>query len=515
MGLVFITMTEYRKRVLKEIQLLSNSFTVSLTSTPITQQITDNSILARNYILNILKRKVTTKDKNTLIKYLFSECYQEIPEIIALPKLHKPNNRMRLILPYNRNIFKTIHTFLAKTLQPIALRFTSALTSTYELIHLINQTSLPQIGTLKHDDLVVTADLESMYHNINTDLAIEFILQEIDKFSPEYNIFGGNAIENRETWKIVLHTSLQHAFFKFDNHIIRQTYGIPMGSPIGPIMAIIYINTIIQRNMINPNKPSHLNSILVSRMYIDDGFFIIRGIPKQEVLTSLNHLIQWPNSRTQWDPDSIKIATIKELETSSISFLDCEISCQSNSNPPQLISNLHLKPLSTHQYIHWRSAHPRSIKRAVIKGEVNRRLRVCSTELFYNNALEDLITKLSHRKYPILELQKVIRQYPFSSRRTLLNRTIARIRKHRNTTSNPYSLSHSNIHKKKKSYITPLIIRYDPRNHKEMQRIKNYIQDKTDSLQPNNATPHRFVIAYNINHKNRILSFLKSKKHPT
>jgi hypothetical protein len=72
-------------------------------------------------------------------------------------------------------------------------------------------------------------------------------------------------------------------------------------------------------------------------------------------------------------------------------------------------------------------------KRAVIKGEINRRLRLCSTETSYNKAIEDLVSKLTNRKYPIKEIQDILKTYPSSKRRTILNKTVARIRKHRSS----------------------------------------------------------------------------------
>jgi hypothetical protein len=64
----------------------------------------------------------------------------------------------------------------------------------------------------------------------------------------------------------------------------------------------------------------------------------------------------------------------------NISFLDASISSQqerhNNISVFRLTTGLYTKPLGTYQYIHCRSAHPKAMKRAIIKGEMNRRIRI-------------------------------------------------------------------------------------------------------------------------------------------
>jgi c-di-GMP-related signal transduction protein len=46
------------------------------------------------------------------------------------------------------------------------------------------------------------------------------------------------------------------------------------------------------------------------------------------------------------------------------------------------------------------------MKRAVIKGELSRRVRICSSETYYMTALMDLKSKLLTRHYPLQELNE-------------------------------------------------------------------------------------------------------------
>jgi hypothetical protein len=200
-------------------------------------------------------------------------------------------------------------------------------------------------------------------------------------------------------------------------------------------------------------------------MYIDDGLFIIRGKTKDQAISLIHSLIRWPLNPITCEPSSIKIFTAQELTTTYTTFLDANISCQPSTqhghNLYTIMSSLHTKSLATYHYLHWRSTHPRAMKRAVIKGELNRRVRICSTARHYHTACQDLKTKLLARHYPPLELGNLFFKYPFSLHRPLLNRTVARICRHRSTTNNPYKPSHPP--KPHKQNITPVVVRYDPR----------------------------------------------------
>jgi hypothetical protein len=54
------------------------------------------------------------------------------------------------------------------------------------------------------------------------------------------------------------------------------------------------------------------------RMYFDDGFFIIRGKSKQEIIPMINSLITWPGNTVRWGERSIKMYTARELCTQQI-----------------------------------------------------------------------------------------------------------------------------------------------------------------------------------------------------
>jgi hypothetical protein len=308
MGLVLMTKTEYSRRVQQELTQLHKSFKVIPTHTISITSILQESLHIRDQTIKLIKaslRKI--HNKRALLKYLSNNTYNDLPTIRALPKLHKPGHRMRLLLPFNKNIFRTLHAFLAKTLIPISLRLPTSLTSVYELIQTLTQTLLPQ-------DLLVTADLENMYNNINLQLTIELLLLEINKYGNEFFMFGQTHEENHSIWKRIITNSFSRTLFKFEDKIIHQKYGVPMGSPAGPLLATIFINSIIRQQLLKTSLD--LSPFLLIKMYIDDGFFIVRGQTKAQAIDLIHTLIRWPNNSIIWESDSIKLYTAQELTTS-------------------------------------------------------------------------------------------------------------------------------------------------------------------------------------------------------
>jgi hypothetical protein len=183
MGLTLLRSEQYKSRIQKEILRLGDSFQV----TP-SDQITEKEsacINIRNQILRMIRYNMRSNQyRNDLFKFLEDNSCTFFQELRALPKLHKPGERMRILLPFHMNIFSTIHTFLAKVLQPIAFRMTTSLTSTFELIQ-----HLESFQGLKTTDLIVTADLENMYNRINRPLAIDLVLEKIMEYGQEFFVW--------------------------------------------------------------------------------------------------------------------------------------------------------------------------------------------------------------------------------------------------------------------------------------------------------------------------------------
>lgn len=478
MGLCIIKRNEYEKRIMNEITILGDSFEVKPANEKEMKEIIEASIKLKDklnkqirdtIIINVDDKDEKKKVKSQITKYLNTQLSTELPTIKGMPKLHKAGERMRIILPFNDNIFTSIHGIIATILQPLALRLDSSLISSLELMNELENKELDS------NDWIITADLDSMYNRINIELAAKLIIDYMEIFGAEYINFGDKSkMANRNIWTFIIAKAFEMCYFKFKDKIIKQANGVAMGSPAGPIIAIIYINRIIAENI------DKFSDIKIIKLYIDDGFLIINGsVPKDDIHNMLDDLIKYKNSPLEWDRKSITINRIKELETNSVTFLDTNIKSESlNEMKSKLIFSVYCKPMGTYQYVHKRSAHQQSVKKAVAYGEAIRRVRLCTKEYDYEATLNDLREKLMRRGYSLDEINRQIDRVPFSKRHELINKPITKFKNMRDKNVNKNPLK--NPIERIESNLVPIIIRYDPNNIKGLQTMKRKIEQEVN-----------------------------------
>ena len=123
---------------------------------------------------------------------------------------------------------------------------------------------------------IISFDVVSMYTNILTDL----VLKNIE--------CRWNLIENKTS--IPLHEFVKaimiiinSTFFRFDKKIFKQIFGMPMGSPLSPILANIVLQDLEQEIFTTNNiiSPFYLR-------YVDDIVLAVHEEKVEEVLDLFN-----------------------------------------------------------------------------------------------------------------------------------------------------------------------------------------------------------------------------------
>ena len=139
----------------------------------------------------------------------------------------------------------------------------------------------------------------------------------------------------RKELKKLLDLCTKEVHFTFNGQTYIQIDGTAMGSPVGPVLANIFMVE-LKRSLI----PTLHNSILLWRRYLDDRFAIVKSDQVETISSKLNSFHQ-------------NISFTYKLEmTNTISFLDVAVA----------ETSVYRKPMNTDLYIHWLSS-PQSHER--------------------------------------------------------------------------------------------------------------------------------------------------------
>ena len=178
---------------------------------------------------------------------------------------------------------------------------------------------------------MVSFDVVSLFTNVALDETIDIIFKriydkkEINTDIPEKEMRG------------LLYLCTKNAHFTLNNKTYLQVDGVPMGSPLVPVLANIFMVD-LKRNILTTLS----NDILLWKRYVDDTICFIK-------LTSINKVLETLNSYHT----NIKF-TIEIESENKISFLDVLL-IRSNS----LISTkVYRKNTNTDIYINWKSFAP-------------------------------------------------------------------------------------------------------------------------------------------------------------
>jgi len=160
-----------------------------------------------------------------------------LPKAYGLPKIHKANVPLRIIVS---SINTTLYSF-AKFLQKI-VTYNSPISSS----HVSNSFDLYRTlsgSKIDNNHILVSFDVVSLFTNISLDLALHSIEKRW------IHIERSTKITKNEFLTAVRFVILS-TYFTFNDIIYKQTYGTPMGSPLSPILADLVMQD-LESNVLN------------------------------------------------------------------------------------------------------------------------------------------------------------------------------------------------------------------------------------------------------------------------
>ena len=249
--------------------------------------------------------------------------------------------------------------------------------STKDFVHKIRKQKI------KDNYEMISFDVVSLFTSVPLDFTIDLILKKV------YDEKLIATKLNREELEKLLQLCTKEMHFQYDGKIYRQVNGVAMGSPLGPVLANIFMVE-LEKSLV----PTMQDEVALWFRYVDDTFTFVKKGCIDQVLMRLNGF-----------HESIKFTFEKE-SGSTIAFLDVKAS---RTRDGSFITDIHRKRTDTNIYLNWKSFAPRPWKIGTLKGLIRRAFVICSTQQLQRkevNFLKNVFIKING--YPSKVVNKVV-----------------------------------------------------------------------------------------------------------
>jgi len=289
-----------------------------------------------------------------------------LPKAYGLPKIHKANVPLRIIVS---SINTTLYSF-AKFLQKI-ITYNSPISSS----HVSNSFDLYRTlsgSKIDNNHILVSFDVVSLFTNVPLDLALHSIEKRW------IHIEHSTKITKNEFLTAVRFVILS-TYFTFNDIIYKQTYGTPMGSPLSPILADLVMQDLESNvlNSINVQLPFYYR-------YVDDIIFATQDTNVSYILEAFNNYHQ-----------RIKFTMEKE-NNRCLSFLDIMLHVKDNT----IIIDWYHKKSFSGRFLSFYSHHPICHKVGTIYGLIDHAI-LLSHPSFHQKNIKLCVQLLIDNGYPL------------------------------------------------------------------------------------------------------------------
>ena len=330
------------------------------------------------YILKLLKDKVIDKQ----LYWRIHSTSSSIATMYGQPKIHKLNYPLRPIISsigsYNHELSKYLAELIKNNRTSSSPSF---IKDSFDFVR-----KICDINDSK-DQLMISFDVDNLYTNVPVHESIKIALDIIYKRDHPPPIPF-----DRSQLKHLLELAVTNIPFRFLNKTYVQTDGVAMGSPLGPILADIFMTNLETKlNKFSTNKPS------LWIRYVDDIFCIFKK--HQNINDFLKRINKWHPNIT---------FTIEYETNDKLAFLDVLVIRDNTTN--KYTTTIYRKPTNTNLYLLYDSNQCRKYKLGLIRTLVIRILLICSTPTYKNNELSLMKLTLKMNGYPEHLIRRGIRE---------------------------------------------------------------------------------------------------------
>ena len=319
------------------------------------------------------------------------EVYQQIrptgsvrPRMYGVPKVHKEGTPLRPILSMIGSPQHATAQWLATVLKPVSCKYSKfVVKDSFEFSRAMRDLTVE--GDSCH---MCSFDIKSLFTNVPIDETIRICIQQLYHSDLECPSLSEKSLEK------LLRMVTTGVEFSFNGTMFKQVDGVAMGSPLGPVLANIFVGFYEQQLPIDKDKSS-----LAYRRYVDDTFSLnINREAADDLLGKLNNL----HPALQF--------TCEHEENSKLPFLDALVhkEHQQNNRTTVFSTSVYRKPTFTGQYIRWDSFSSKQHKINLIKCLVNRATKICSP-CWLEPEIHRIKDILATNGYPTFTVDKVIK----------------------------------------------------------------------------------------------------------
>lgn len=222
---------------------------------------------------------------------------------------------------------------------------------------------------------------------------------------------------------------LDWSYCSFNERMYKQIKGLPMGSPISPVVANLFMEDFDKKiiETIPYNIPIFLRNM--------DDYIIAVPIDK------VDDIYERFNNFSQHLSFTLEISNIENFH--NISFLDTQLYIEDN----HVITNWYHKPTWSGRYVHFLSEHDIKHKKSIIIGLVDRALKLSDSK-FHNKNLK------------LIEKTMLENGYPLKFIKNTMNKRILKIKNENNIDTNNKEILENKLEKqmefRKNNVVLPI-----------------------------------------------------------
>ena len=288
--------------------------------------------------------------KNPISKAVYDEIYPskcQRSKMYGLPKTHKPDVPVRPVLSMIGSPQHSLAKWLVRVLDPVLSKYSLfTVKDSFSFSECIRGLRLNMDNTY-----ICSYDIKSLFTSVPLQEVLKICINEL------YNSEITPPQISQVFLKELLEMATMGVQFSFNNMMYEQTDGVAMGSPLGPILANIFVGFHEQQLMSRTKPP------ILYKRYVDDTFTIFET--KEQCDTFFNELsLMHPSLSFTCEPEY----------DNKLPFLDVFV----EKNGDSFLTSIYRKSTFTGEYISWGSFNPSRRKINLISCLALRASKICS-----------------------------------------------------------------------------------------------------------------------------------------